>query len=377
MKVGIKEAVAICSLGNNQNTIIENIKREPTTTPISFQFGKETRTRNYKKILQNKIDNPEDFDNLLQDITGQLIKKAELNQEELDECALIIGSTSMNIPCSEEIYKQNGEKMLPFIGYGKVGETLAEKLKIGGEVTLFLTACTSSASAVLYAQRGIKNRRFKRAIVLGFEFYNLLTMSGFETLGLISEDTCKPFDKERKGIILGEGCAALLIEEIDDTNRFHLEVCGGDNTCDIASPTSHQVDGVLIAQTIENALQDASINKEDVTLIKAHATGSLNNDLAEGSGLKLVFEQTPAIVALKPYIGHTLGGCGAIELALLYFTLQEGFIPRTFGFDAKDEEIGIIPKQEEIKVNDGGICLINHFGFGGNGTVLVAKYGRF
>ena len=119
MKVGIKKAVAICSLGNNQNTIIENIKREPTTTPINFQFGKETRTRNYKRILQNKIDNPEDFDNLLQDITGQLIKKAGLNQEELDECAFIIGSTSMNIPCSEEIYKQNGEKMLPFIGYGQ------------------------------------------------------------------------------------------------------------------------------------------------------------------------------------------------------------------------------------------------------------------
>ena len=91
----------------------------------------------------------------------------------------------------------------------------------------------------------------------------------------------------------------------------------------------------------------------------------------------MVFEQTPAIVALKPYIGHTLGGCGAIELALLYFTLQEGFIPRTFGFDTKDEEIGIVPKQEEMRVEDESICLINHFGFGGNGTVLVTKYGRF
>ena len=377
MHIGIKEAVAICSLGNNPETISENIKKKPAITNISFPFGKEKRERNYKRMRQTKIDNPKDFDDILENITKQLIKKSDLNQKDLDECALIIGSTSMNIPSSEETYKQNGENMLPFIGYGKIGETLAKNLKIGGEVTLFLTACTSSASAVLYAQRGIKNGKFKRAIVIGFEFYNLLTISGFEALGLISSDICKPFDKERKGIILGEGCAALLIEQINDAATCYFEICGGNNTCDIASPTSHQVDGTLIAKTIENALTDANLDKKDVTLIKAHATGSFNNDLAEGNGLKLIFEKIPPVIALKPFIGHTLGGCGAIELALLFFTLHKGFIPRTFGFDIQDEEVGIMPEQKEIKTKDEGICLINHFGFGGNGTVLIARYGGF
>ncbi|MBN2768623.1 MAG: hypothetical protein JXQ68_05930 [Campylobacterales bacterium] len=375
MRVGIKEAVAVCSLGDNRKSIIQNIKKEPDITPIVFPFGRETRKRNYKRILQNKIDNPEDFDAILQKITKQLIKKAKLTQDMLDECALIIGSTSMNIPCSEEIYKKSNENMLPFIGYGKIGETLAKNLNIGGEVTLFLTACTSSASALLYAQRGLQSKRFKRAIVVGFEFYNLLTMSGFETLGLLSDDICRPFDKERKGIVLGEGCAAMLIEEIGANDGFFFEICGGDNTCDISSPTSHQIEGTLIAKTIENALKDASIYKDEITFIKAHATGSYNNDLAEGNGLKLLFNNIPPILALKPYVGHTLGGCGTLELAILYFTLQEGFIPKTFGFKTKDEEIDITPNLEEIKIQSQGVCLVNHFGFGGNGTVLVIRYG--
>lgn len=376
MGVYVREAVVYCSLGRSESEIIARLRVPSEVTTQTFCFGKDTRTRPYGAINDDKIVGYDEFYARLTQLLHDVIQKGQLSLEELDECALLIGSTSMHIPCSEALYKQTPQEMLPSIGYGKIGETLAENCGIGGEVALFLSACTSSASALLYAQRGIALGHIKRAIVLGFEFYNEFTMSGFETLGLLSDEGCKAFDRERMGIMLGEGCAAVILDSSKPEDVFELSIIGGENRCDISSPTSHNTDGGMVAATIRDALRDAKIEAHEVSLIKAHATGSYNNDTAEGNGLNLVFNQMPPVLALKPLLGHTLGGCGAIELAVLWFTLKSGFIPKSFGFKDVDETLGIVPTSHEIQLSDEGISLINHFGFGGNGTVLVVRYGK-
>ena len=123
----------------------------------------------------------------------------------------------------------------------------------------------------------------------------------------------------------------------------------------------------------QDALMDAGIEAKEVTHIKAHATGSTYNDLAEGRGLRAVFEELPEIFVLKAAVGHTLGACGALELALLYGTLREGFIPKTGGFETIDSEMEIVPSHALSEISE-GYLLLNHFGFAGSGVVLVIEY---
>ena len=374
MGVYVRDAVAYCALGSSESEILSSLHSPKKASIQSFSFGRERRERPYGAMNEHKVVGYEEFFERLSHVIFEVIEKAHLSSEEIDECALLIGSTSMNIPCSETLYQQTPQEMLPSIGYGRIGETLAENCGIGGEVTLFLSACTSSASALLYAQRGIKSGRFKRAIVLGFEFYNEFTMSGFEALGLLSDAGCQSFDKDRVGIMLGEGCAAIVLDSSSGEQSFEFSLIGGENRCDLFSPTSHNTDGEMVAITIQDALNDAKITLDEVSLIKAHATGSYNNDTAEGNGLNTLFSHLPPILALKPLLGHTLGGCGAIEMAVLWFALKEGFIPKSFGFNTVDESLGIHPTPSEVASSNGTV-LMNHFGFGGNGTVLVGRYG--
>lgn len=371
--VYIREAVTFCSLGNTPQEITQNFHGDSPDTSKELPFGNGILQRKYRGMVDKNITQNDEFYTVLKQLLSQLIQASNLSHEELSECALLIGSTSMNIPCSESFFrKEANQKMLPYIGYGEIGEQLSEGFGIGGEVAFFTTACTSSANALLYAQRGVTSGSFKRAIVVGFEFYNELTMAGFETLGLLSLDGCRPFDANRCGIILGEGCAAVLVDSVESSSPTQFLLLGGASGCDIASPTSHNIDGGVVARTMRDALSDAKKSLEDVVLIKAHATGTENNDWAEGKGLEQTFAALPPIVALKPFLGHTLGGCGAIELAVLWFCMREGFVPKTKGFESIDDRINILPSIEEQEARE-GILLLNHFGFGGSGVVLVVE----
>lgn len=369
----IREAVTFCSLGNRPEVIIENIHDNPPNDFKEFPFGDGVFRREYRGMSQKSVINNNEFYAVLEQLLSELIQKSKLQPEELSECALLIGSTSMNVPCSESFFRQKpDQKMLAYIGYGKIGEHLCNVFDIGGEVSFFTTACTSSANALLYAQRSITSGRFKRAIVIGFEFYNELTMAGFETLGLLSSNGCHPFDANRSGIVLGEGCSAILVDSIASEYPIQFVLRGGSSVCDIASPTSHSIDGKVISQAISDALKDAEKSYDEVVLIKAHATGTDNNDWAEGNGINLSFNTVPPIIGLKPFLGHTLGGSGAIELSLLWFCMRDGFVPRTDGFESLDERMNISPIIKEQKAH-AGVLVLNHFGFGGSGVVLVVE----
>ncbi|MFZ3052492.1 MAG: beta-ketoacyl synthase N-terminal-like domain-containing protein [Sulfuricurvum sp.] len=372
--VYVREAVTFCSLGNTAAEITQNFHAECPKAFKELRFGSQIISREYREMQEKKVTQTDEFYTILKQLLSELIKTSNLTEEELSQCALLLGSTSMNIPCSESFFReQTDQRMLPYIGYGEIGEQLSMSFGIGGEVSFFTTACTSSANALLYAQRGVASGTFKRAIVVGFEFYNELTMAGFETLGLLSLEGCRPFDANRCGIVLGEGCAAVLIDTVASSYSTQFLLRGGASGCDIVSPTSHGIDGAVVAETIKNALSDAKKSLKDVKLIKAHGTGTENNDWAEGKGLEQSFELLPSIVGLKPFLGHTLGGCGAIELSVLWFCMREGFVPKTKGFECIDNRINISPCVEEQEADE-GILLLNHFGFGGSGVVLVAQF---
>lgn len=150
---------------------------------------------------------------------------------------------------------------------------------------------------------------------------------------------------------------------------------GGANLCDIHHVTSAAPDGGAMRAVMEMALADAGLAPADVVLIKAHGTGSPDNDAAEAAAMHALFgDELPPFTGLKRYLGHTLGACGAVELAALLGCLRAGFVPPTAGFAAPDPELRIAPLTES-RPAPGGAVMLNFFGFGGNYASLVIAHG--
>jgi 3-oxoacyl-(acyl-carrier-protein) synthase len=206
--------------------------------------------------------------------------------------------------------------------------------------------------------------------VVGYDLFSNVGFCGFEAMKLISPLPYRPFDKNRQGVIMGEGCGAVVLDG-KSKNLRSFRCLGGANACDTHSVTTHDPLGGPIADVMRRALQQAGIVPEEIAAVKAHATGSYHNDLTECNGLRQVFtKRMPPVTGLKPFVGHTVGACGVIELILFTEAVGSGFVPGTLGFEVPDEELGLIPLTSPLPIGAGNF-LLNYFGFGGNCVSLV------
>jgi 3-oxoacyl-[acyl-carrier-protein] synthase-1 len=179
----------------------------------------------------------------------------------------------------------------------------------------------------------------------------------------------KPFDAARGGLVLGEGCSALVIGAESDRERaFHLR--GGANLCDIFGMSAANPDGSTVATVIRQALGAANLSEQRIAGIKTHGTASLLNDEAEAAGMRLVFSDLPQLCALKPFIGHTFGACGLNELVLFCGLAERGYFPGTPGVCAEPGDLDIRLHQKPAPIEP-GVFLLDYFGFGGNNSALV------
>jgi 3-oxoacyl-(acyl-carrier-protein) synthase len=209
-----------------------------------------------------------------------------------------------------------------------------------------------------------------RAIVIGYDLFSNIGFCGFEAMKLIAPLPYRPFDKNRQGVVMGEGCGAVIL---DGKSVAESDFCflGGANGCDTYSVTTHDPQGAAIANVMRQALAHARVDPGDIDAVKAHATGSYHNDLTECNGLKQVFKgRMPPVTGLKPFVGHTVGACGVIELILFSEAVSAGFVPATLGFEVPDEELGLTPLVRPLDIG-AGTFLLNFFGFGGNCVSLV------
>jgi 3-oxoacyl-(acyl-carrier-protein) synthase len=247
---------------------------------------------------------------------------------------------------------------------------VAGKYDIKGPCYTITTACTSSANCLLYAASLIQTGQINRAIVIGYDLFNELGFYGFESLKLIEPGVYKPFDKDRIGVIMGEGCGVVVLDKAPKTRR-DFRFIGGSNACDTFNVTTHNAQGDEIAHVIIEAMNNCNLSVNDIDAVKAHATGSPVNDVTEFNGMKLAFgEAMPPFTGIKPYIGHTVGASGVIELIIITESVLRGFFPATPGFESVDEEINARPITENLTIREGNFML-NFFGFGGNCTSYI------
>ena len=371
----------ICSLGDSLDEIIDAVRHKRLkVVRIPFDLVRLPYTKPYYLIQRNEMDKLNSrseayFYNILFSAVSHSLLDAGLNRAEIEDMSIFFGSTSMDVPVFEGNHRKTSSSVSAMFlrssyGYGKIARAISERFEIGGNCYSFATACTSSANALLYAAAMIEEGHIERALVVGYDLFNNLGFYGFEALKSIAESEYKPFDRERDGLILGEACGSVVLENRSrKVGDFML--LGGANLCDIYSVTSHDEEGSAVAETMNRALRQASILPKDVCAVKAHATGTENNDRTECAAMKAVFGRAvPPMTCVKPFIGHTVGACGVNEMVLFTESIKAGFVPSTPGFREMDEELNLAPLTENMEAGE-GIYMLNYFGFGGNCTTLV------
>jgi 3-oxoacyl-[acyl-carrier-protein] synthase I len=308
---------------------------------------------------------------LLYLLVEELITNNNISSSELAECHLFLGSTSLDIGAIKSI--NNKQIWLNPLDY--LNQKIIDQFNLPSLNFIFNTACTSSANALIYASRLIRTGKIKKALVIGAEFYNPLTLKGFSSLELLTQNELLAFHKQRDGMILGEGLGALIVSA-DSTPNKCLELLEGYSSCDTYSLTGTQEDGTHISKVIERALALSNVSAKQIDLIKVHGTASPASDSAEANALTHVFaEKVPPIFALKPFIGHTLGACGVLETALLNGLLGQNLIPVPAFAQTSNETLHpYVSALENINNrNKPQFILANHCGFGGNNAAFIMK----
>lgn len=349
----------------NQNT---NSNDEHSVQKSSVNENFLYQTIDNQNLGQDAVLNTnERIFKILFEVIDDLIKSQNLSVQELAETSLFLGSSSMDVG----VIKSDPLASIWLTPIDKITETLTEHFGLNSLKYTFTTACTSSANAIIYATRLLKSHRIKRAIVIGCEFFNQLTLRGFSSLGLLTSESLLAFSPNRSGMILGEGVGALLLSN-KSFSQNNLEILSGYSACDSFSLTTSNEDGSHIAGVIKKALDMADLKAEKVDLIKVHGTASPGSDDAELSGLKQVFTSIPPIMALKPFTGHTLGACAAVETAIVHKCIKSKHMPMPdYAENLKNCSIQFANKN--ISMGNYRHMLHNYCGFGGNNAAIVFR----
>lgn len=377
--VRVRGQALACALGHDISGVIAAVEAgRVAPVPVHFSLIEPELSRPYYLMPGTDPESQEDsyelFYQPLYEVVGRALADAGLSEEELGRLGVFFGSTSMDISIYESHYEQEELRdhfTQTSAGFGSITSTVARQFGIGGPCHTFTTACTSSANGLLYATSLIEQGELDQALIIGYDRFNKLGFYGFESLKLLSPTYYKPFDKGRDGIIMGEACGAVVLD--GQGKGEGVTIVGGANTCDTHNVALHNTDGRVVAQVMNKALQAAGVGTEEIVAVKAHATGSFHNDLTESSAIASVFgNELPPVTGLKPYVGHTVGACGAVELIIYSGALQQGFLPKTPGFKVRDEELALAPLTENM-VAEPGNYMLNFFGFGGNCTTLIVS----
>lgn len=258
---------------------------------------------------------------------------------------------------------------------GVSSQQIADYIGVKGFVSTISTACSSAANAIMLGARMIKAGKLDRVIVGGTDALSKFTLNGFNTLMILSDTYCKPFDQNRKGLNLGEAAAYIVLESdalIAKENKDVLGyVLGYGNANDAFHQTASSENGEGAFLAMEKAFKVADIQPGQIDYINVHGTATPNNDLSEGRAIIRAFgDSVPAFSSTKAFTGHTLAAAAAIEAVYSVLALQHNMIFPNLNFETPMEEFSLIP-ETTLKEKEINYVLSNSFGFGGNCSTLI------
>jgi 3-oxoacyl-[acyl-carrier-protein] synthase II len=257
-------------------------------------------------------------------------------------------------------------------------DIIAERFGFEGPRGCVVAACSSSTIAIGRAADAIRLGRADAVLAGGTDAIARLTFSGFNQLKLMDQAPCRPFDRTRAGMNIGEGAGVLLLEELEHARQrgatIYAELAGYAFGCEAHHPTAPEPEGRPVAAIIAAALADAGLNIDAVDHINAHGTATSQNDAAEARAFRRVFGERMArmpVTSLKSMVGHCLGAAGAVEAAALTLTVARSVIPPTIHHGETDPDCALdivanCARQQRVR------CAVStSLAFGGNDSALV------
>ena len=236
-----------------------------------------------------------------------------------------------------------------------------------------MNACSSGTDAIGLGASWILAGLCDVVVAGGADELSRITYNGFISLKITDEGPCKPFDKHRKGLNLGEGAGMVVLE----SDRTHLErgrrprsfLLGYGSACDAHHQTAPEPSGAGLKRAIAEALACQNVAPSSVAFVNAHGTGTPDNDRVESRALAEMLPGVP-FLSTKGYTGHTLGAAGAIEAVFTAACLEQGRIPANSGFETPDPELSGNPVREAMAIT-GKVALSESLAFGGNNAVVL------
>jgi len=242
------------------------------------------------------------------------------------------------------------------------------------------TACSSGAIALALGAGWIRSGAADLVVAGGADALTRMTFTGFHALQALSSDPCRPFDRDRRGLSLGEGAGILVLESAAHAARRGAraiaEIAGAGMSCDAAHPTAPHAEARGAIHALRGALRSAGIDAHEIDYVNAHGTGTVQNDVAETLALKQVLGEAAGRVAVsstKSLIGHLLGAAGAVEAIATIVAIEDAFAPPTLGLREPDPacDLDYVPlRGRPLAITR---ALSNSYGFGGNNCSLVLR----
>lgn len=291
--------------------------------------------------------------------------------------ALVGASTVGGMCLTDELYHDanrdtDGSEYLSEYDCSSASIYLQKRYGIGGPVNTINTACSSSANAIMFGARLLKHGVCRRVIAGGADSLARFTINGFNALHILSPEQCTPFDRDRKGLNLGEGAAFVVLEKAADVQnrKVYAALTGYGNSNDAFHPSSLSEEGIGPQLAMRQALQEAGLEAAAIDFINAHGTATENNDLVESEAMLRVFGTPPVFASTKANTGHTLGAAGAMGAVYGILSLYHGELYPAIHFQHPIEATGLVPGLQYIQRNLRHV-MANSFGFGGNCSSLV------
>ncbi len=292
-----------------------------------------------------------------------------------------VGCTFHNEPYYSDW--KNGRDVAPDPLFTYFNSNLAECIQhilgLDGPRVVITNACASGADAIGVAKSWLESGLCDIAVAGGVDELSRVACHGFNSLMLVSDKNCKPFDRDREGLNLGEGAGIMVLEKetaLSKKQQIHGWVRGYGAAGDAYHPTTPHPEGRGLQRAFAIAMEDAGLQPGDIAMINAHGTGTAANDRAEMyaiSQMGLVIDSLP-IVSTKGATGHTLGAAGAVEAVFTLKSLNSGQVFGTPGCISPDPDFPLVPLVEsEYKVLKGKIGMSQSLAFGGSNTVLIIE----
>jgi len=316
-------------------------------------------------------------------LLGVLALKEALEQSKLLQqsgLALISGTTVGGMDVTEQYFPEPQLTGRDIHDCGASTNEIADYFDCFDYTMTSSTACSSAMNALIMGKLLIESGEHDVVVAGGAEALSLFHLNGFKSLMILDTQRCRPFDKTRAGLNLGEGAAYLVLECESSALKRGAEILGVlsgvGNGCDAFHQTASSENGEGAYLAMTQALAEAGLAPSDINYVNAHGTGTPNNDASESAALRRVFSgNVPPVSSTKSYTGHTTSASGSIEAAFCLMAMRNGFLPTQTEFQNIDEQCITPVSGSECPRGNLRHVMCNAFGFGGNdSSIILSRY---